>query len=168
MAYYGKDIDRDTFNKMQTATREAPDRMFKEGRIFTESPYNTTFDDLGRYGADRNAFQVLHQLFEVDKSESPNVKDWDFSRYLENLSNSRLEEIFTKTKKGDPSFYNKAGDLLSKVYANDVDQLKLSAYNFYASKGNRGTPIDRSNVSVEAPRGGSTWDRERMLDERSP
>ena len=168
MAYYGKDIDRDTFNEMQRVTSQAPDRMFKEDRVFTESPYNTTFDDLGRYGADRNSFQVLHQLFEVDKAESPNVKDWDFSRYLENLSNSRLEEIFTKTKKGDPSFYNKAGELLSKVYADDVDQLKLSAYNFYASQGKRGTPIDRSNISVKAPTGGSTWDKERMLDERSP
>ena len=168
MAYYGKDIDRDTFNKMQTATREAPDRMFKEGRIFTESPYNTTFDDLGRYGADRNAFQILNQLFEEDKAGSPNIKDWDFGRYVENLSSSRLGELFTESRKGDPAFYSKGGTLLRNVYADDADQLKLSARNFYASKGNRGAPIDRSNVSIEAPRGGKTWDRERMLDERSP
>jgi|TARA_Y100000034_G_C6686749_1_gene302195 hypothetical protein len=169
MAYYGKDIDRETFNKMQTATREAPDRMFKEGRVFTESPYNTTYDDLARYGADRNSFQILQQLFEEDKTKSEHIKDWDFDRYLKNLSNSRLEELFSgEAMEGDPDFYGRAGELLSSTFADDIDQLKLSAYNFYASKGNRGASIDRSNVSVKAPRGGKTWDEERMLDERTP
>jgi len=152
MAYYGKDIDRDTFDEMQRVTREAPDRMFKDDKVFTESPYNTKFDDLGRYGADRNAFQVLQQLFEEDKAESPNIKDWDFRRYLENLSSERLSELFTKSREGDPSFYSRAGELLSKVYADDTDQLKLSARNFYASKGERGASIDRSNISVKAPK----------------
>ena len=156
MAYYGKDIDRDTFNKMQTATREAPDRMFKEDRVFTESPYNTTYDDLARYGADRNSFQILQQLFEEDKTKRESIKDWDFGRYLENLSNSRLEELFSKEpREGDPAFYSKAGDLLRNTYSDDIDQLKLSAYNFYASKGRKGAPIDRSNVSVKAPGAGS-------------
>tara|TARA_Y100000310_G_C20199016_1_gene585994 strand:- start:65 stop:583 length:519 start_codon:yes stop_codon:yes gene_type:complete len=169
MAYYGKDIDRDTFNKMQTATREAPDRMFKEDRVFTESPYNTTYDDLARYGADKHSFQILEQLFEEDKTKNASVKNWDFDRYLENISNSRLEELFLgERREGDPSFYGKAGDLLRDTYADDIDQLKLSAYNFYASKGDRGAQIDRSNVSVKAPRGGKTWDKERMLDERTP
>ena len=167
MAYSGKDIDRDTFNEMQRVTRQAPDRMFKDDKVFTESPYNTTFDDLGRYGADRNSFQILQQLFEEDKAKSPNIKDWDFGRYLENLNSERLSEKFTKSREGDPAFYRKAGDLLSNVYADDTEQLMLSAHNFYASKGKRGALIDRSNISVKAPKGGSTWDKERMIDERS-
>ena len=161
MAYYGKDIDRDTFNEMQRVTRQAPDRMFKDDKVFTESQYNTSFNDLERYVADRNSFQILQQLFEKDKASSPNIKDWDFGRYLENLSSSRLEEVFTKNREDDPSFYRKAEDLLSDVYANDADQLKLSARNFYASKGERGAPIDRSNISVDAPKGGKWFDKDR-------
>ena len=161
MAYYGKDVNRDTFNEMQRVTREAPDKMFKDDKVFTESPYNTTFDDLSRYTADRNSFQILQQLFEKDKASSPSIKDWDFGRYVENLSSSRLEELFTKNREGDPSFYRKAEDLLSDVYASDVDQLKLSARNFYASKGERGAPIDRSNISVDAPKGGKWFDKDR-------
>ena len=159
MAYYGKDIDRDTFNEMQRVTREAPDRMFKDDKVFTESPYNTTFDDLARYNADEDSYQILEQLFEQDKISSPNIKDWDFDRYVENLSSSRLGELFTKSRKDDPGFYHKAGNLLSEVYADDADQLKLSARNFYASKGERGAPIDRSNISVKAPKGGKWYDR---------
>jgi hypothetical protein len=159
MAYYGKDVDRDTFNEMQRVTREAPDKMFKDDKVFTESQYNTSFNDLERYVADRNSFQILQQLFEEDKASSPNIKDWDFGRYVENLSSSRLGELFTKSRKDDPGFYHKAGALLSNVYADDADQLKLSARNFYASKGKRGAPIDKSNISVKAPKGGKWHDR---------
>mgnify|MGYP003152676693 CR=1 FL=1 len=159
MAYYGKDIDRNTFDEMQRVTREAPDRMFKDDKVFTESQYNTSFNDIERYTADRNSFQILQQLFEEDKASSPNIKDWDFGRYVENLSSSRLGELFTKNREGDPKFYRKAQDLLSRVYADDPDQLKLSARNFYASKGERGAPIDRSNISVKAPKGGKWYDR---------
>ena len=159
MAYYGKDIDRDTFDEMQRVTRQAPDRMFKDDKVFTESPYNTALNDLERYVADRNSFQILQQLFEEDKASSPDIKDWDFGRYIENLSSSRLGELFTKSRKDDPGFYHKAGDLLRNVYADDADQLKLSARNFYASKGERGAPIDRSNISVKAPKGGKWYDR---------
>ena len=159
MAYYGKDIDRDIFNEMQRVTREAPDRMFKDDKVFTESPYNTALNDIERYTADRNSFQVLQQLFEEDRASSPDIKDWDFGRYIENLSSSRLSELFTESREGDPSFYSKAGDLLSKVYADDADQLKLSARNFYTSKGERGAPVDRSNISVKAPKGGKWYDR---------
>ena len=35
------EIDDKAFNNMQEGTREAPDRLFKEGRLFTESEYNT-------------------------------------------------------------------------------------------------------------------------------
>ena len=159
MANYGKDIDRDTFNEMQRVTREAPDRMFKDDKVFTESPYNTTFDDLARYNADEDSYQILEKLFEQDKISSPNIKDWDFDRYVENLSSSRLGELFTKSRKDDPGFYHKAGNLLSEVYADDPDQLKLSARNFFASKGKRGASIDRSNISVKAPKGGKWYDR---------
>ena len=155
------EYDNKAFSNMQEATAGASDDMF------TESEYNMNATNKERQDYDSRAYDLLQNLYHEDKAKYSDIKDWDFSRYLENLSNSRLEEIFTKTKKGDPSFYNKAGELLSKVYADDVDQLKLSAYNFYASQGKRGTPIDRSNISVKAPTGGSTWDKERMLDERS-
>ena len=140
------------FNNMQEVTLEAPDKMFKDDRVFTESPYNTTFNIRERHRADSRSFDILHQLFEKDKAESPNIKNWDFGRYVENLSSSRLEELFTKNQKGDPDFYRKGGDLLMDAYSDDADQLKLSAYNFYNTTGKSSNKADRSNISVKAPR----------------
>ena len=143
--------DNLAFNNMQEITAEAPDKMFKDDRVFTESPYNTTFNIRERHRADSRSFDILHQLFEKDKAESPNIKNWDFGRYVENLSSSRLEELFTKNQKGDPDFYRKGGDLLMNAYSDDADQLKLSAYNFYNTTGKSSNRADRSNISVKAP-----------------
>ena len=165
---YMDEIDDRAFNRMQEVTTIAPERMFEDEKVFTESPYNTTFDDLARYNSDRHSFKILQELYDEDKAKSASIQDWDFDRYLKNLKSSRLEEAFLESKEEDPEFYRTAGKLLRDVYADDVEQLKLSAYNFYASKGRMGAPIDRSNVSVKAPTGGDWQDKGRYLDERTP
>ena len=139
------EIDDKAFDNMRRATDRAPDRMFKEGRMFTESEYNTRASTKERLDYDQKAYSFLQDLFQEDRAKRSDIKDWDFDRYLVNLKNSYLEEKFIESKEGDPDFYGEAGLMLRSVYADDVEQLKLSAHNFLAQR------RDKANVSIKAP-----------------
>ena len=139
------EIDDRAFDNMRRATDRAPDKMFNEGRLFTESEYNTRATTKERLGYDQKAYSFLQDLFREDQAKRSDIKDWDFDRYLSNLKSSYLEEKFIESREGDPDFYGKAGDLLRSVYSDDVDQLKLSARNASAQR------RDRANVSIKAP-----------------
>jgi|TARA_Y100000034_G_scaffold97705_1_gene119414 hypothetical protein len=144
------EIDDKAFNNMQEGTREAPDRLFKEGRLFTESEYNTRASTKERLSYDKGAYDILAELYTEDKAEGK-FEDLNFLQFLGTLNNAYLEEKFTHPTKEDPSYYRKAGKLLSDVYGSDPEQLKLSAYNFYASSGDESKRRDRSNISIKAP-----------------
>ena len=153
------EYDNKAFNNMHEATASASDEMF------TESEYNmnATHDERQKY--DVRAYQYLRSLYNEDIEKNPDIKDWDFDRYLANLKNSYLEEKFINSKKGDPDFYGKAGAMLRSVYSDDVDQLKLSARNLSAQISVAETPNfekddyqerakavrARSNISIKAP-----------------
>jgi len=139
------EIDDRAFDNMRRATDRAPDRLFEKGRMFTESEYNTRASTKERLGYDQKAYSFLQDLFQEDRAKRSDIKDWDFDRYLDNLKNSYLEEKFIESRKGDPDFYSKAGEMLRSVYSDDVDQLKLSARNASAQR------RDRANVSIKAP-----------------
>ena len=139
------EIDDKAFDNMRRLTDRAPDRMFKEGRLFTESEYNTRASTKERLGYDQKAYSFLQDLFQEDLVKRSDIKDWDFDRYLVNLKNSYLEEKFIESREGDPDFYGKAGEMLRSVYSDDVDQLKLSARNISTQR------RDRANVSIKAP-----------------
>ena len=139
------EIDDKAFDNMRRATDRAPDRMFKEGRMFTESEYNTRASTKERLDYDQKAYSFLQDLFQEDRAKRSDIKDWDFDRYLVNLKNSYLEEKFIESREGDPDFYGEAGSMLRSVYADDVEQLKLSAHNFLAQR------RDKANVSIKAP-----------------
>ena len=139
------EIDDKAFDNMRRATDRAPDRMFKEGRMFTESEYNTRASTKERLDYDQKAYSFLQDLFQEDRAKRSDIKDWDFDRYLVNLKNSYLEEKFIESREGDPDFYGEAGLMLRSVYADDVEQLKLSAHNFLAQR------RDKANVSIKAP-----------------
>ena len=140
-----EDADNRAFNAMNKVTRSAPDRMFKEGRVFTESVYNTDSTEDERRDYDRKAFSIIHEIFEADKKRNPKLRNWDINRYLSNLNNSYLEDIIMSEDhpleiggKAKPSYAN----LLQDVYEGDVDQLKLSAWNLMKDKPAK----DRSNI----------------------
>jgi hypothetical protein len=139
------EIDDKAFDNMRRATDRAPDRMFKEGRMFTESEYNTRASTKERLDYDQKAYSFLQDLFQEDRAKRSDIKDWDFDRYLVNLKNSYLEEKFIESREGDPDFYGEAGLMLRSVYADDVEQLKLSAHNVLAQR------RDKANVSIKAP-----------------
>ena len=153
------EYDNKAFNNMQEATASTSDDMF------TESEYNTRASTRERLGYDQKAYSFLQDLFQEDQAKRPDIKDWDFDRYLSNLKNSYLEEKFINSKKGDPDFYGKAGAMLRSVYSDDVDQLKLSARNLSAQISVAETPNfekddyqerakavrARSNISIKAP-----------------
>ena len=139
------EIDDKAFDNMRRATDRAPDRMFKEGRMFTESEYNTRASTKERLDYDQKAYSFLQDLFQEDRAKRSDIKDWDFDRYLVNLKNSYLEEKFIESREGDPDFYGEAGSMLRSVYADDVEQLKLSAHNVLAQR------RDKANVSIKAP-----------------
>ena len=139
------EIDDKAFDNMRRATDRAPDRMFKEGRMFTESEYNTRASTKERLDYDQKAYSFLQDLFQEDRAKRSDIKDWDFDRYLVNLKNSYLEEKFIESREGDPDIYGEAGLMLRSVYADDVEQLKLSAHNFLAQR------RDKANVSIKAP-----------------
>tara|TARA_Y100000034_G_scaffold130953_1_gene190634 strand:+ start:601 stop:1080 length:480 start_codon:yes stop_codon:yes gene_type:complete len=143
--------DNAAFNNMQKATAKASDRLFESGRIFSESEYNTNATNKERSSYDEKAYQFLQELYKEDKAESPDIKDWDFGRYLSNLSNSYLEEKFIHARKDDPDYYGKAGEMLRSIYSDDAEQFKLSAYNVYSKDLSKD---DESNVSIKAPREG--------------
>ena len=139
------EIDDKVFDNMRRSTDRAPDRMFKEGRMFTESEYNTRASTKERLDYDQKAYSFLQDLFQEDRAKRSDIKDWDFDRYLVNLKNSYLEEKFIESREGDPDFYGEAGSMLRSVYADDVEQLKLSAHNVLAQR------RDKANVSIKAP-----------------
>jgi len=139
------EIDDRAFDNMRRATDQAPDRLFKEGPIFTESEYNTRATTKERLGYDQKAYSFLQDLFQEDRVKRSDIRDWDFDRYLANLKNSYLEEKFIESREGDPDFYSRAGDMLRSVYSDDVEQLKLSARNVSAQR------RERDNVSIKAP-----------------
>ena len=153
------DIDDRAFNNMKEATASASDKMF------TESEYNINATNKERQDYDTQAYKYLRSLYNEDIEKNPDIKDWDFDRYLSNLKNSYLEEKFINSKEGDPDYYGKAGAMLRSVYSDDVDQLKLSARNVSAQISEAYKPNlekddykerakaarDRSNVSIKAP-----------------
>ena len=139
------EYDNKAFNNMQEATASTSDEMF------TESEYNINATNKERQDYDVKAYSFLQDLFQEDQAKRPDIKDWDFDRYLSNLKNSYLEEKFINSKKGDPAFYGKAGAMLRSVYSDDVDQLKLSARNVSAQMASVSEAKDRSNISIKAP-----------------
>ena len=153
------EYDNKAFNNMKEATASASDKMF------TESEYNINATNKERQDYDSRAYELLQNLFQEDKAKRPDIKDWDFDRYLSNLKNSYLEEKFINSKEGDPDYYGEAGAMLRSVYSDDVGQLKLSARNVSAQISEAYKPNlekddykerakaarDRSNVSIKAP-----------------
>ena len=143
------------FDKMQEATRSAPDRLFKDDRIFTESEYNTMAGTSEKLEYDDRAFSAVWNLWQEDRKRSPNIKDWDFERYLTNLSNEYLE---LKLNPDDPKtdWQADSSDLLRNVFARDVEQLKLSAWNASqpTREGGFESGKDRSNISIKSPGAG--------------
>jgi hypothetical protein len=149
------EYDNKAFNNMQEATAGASDEMF------TESEYNINATNKERKDYDLKAYSFLQDLFQEDQAKRPDIKDWDFDRYLSNLKDSYLEEKFINSKKGDPAFYGKAGSMLRSVYSDDVGQLKLSARNaaqmLPSGRDDESFEVrakrakDRSNISIKAP-----------------
>ena len=150
------EYDNKAFSNMQKATSSASDK------IFTESEYNINASNKERQDYDIKAYKFMQEMFQEDQAKYSEIKDWDFDKYLKNVSSSYLSEKFTHSRKGDPDFYSKAGDMLRSVYSDDVGQLKLSASNVSAQMlppGRDDEPFevrakrarDRSNVSIKAP-----------------
>jgi|TARA_Y100000034_G_scaffold109878_1_gene141562 hypothetical protein len=138
-------IDSKAFDAMNNVTKSAPDTMFKDDRVFTESLYNTQATSEERGGYDRRSYDALREIFKADRKRNPKLKDWGFQRYLKNLKSSYLEEIIMS----EDHPINLSGEmrpsyerLLSTVYEGDVDQLKLSAWNVMQEKPTK----DRSNI----------------------
>ena len=138
------EIDDRAFNNMRRATDRAPDNLFKEGRMFTESEYNTMANTEERLSYDKEAYGVLAELYSEDKAKD-RFSELDFLQFLGTLKNEYIEEKFTYPKETDPRYYSEGGRLLGDIYGGDAEQLKLSAYNFYTDK------RDRANVSIKAP-----------------
>ena len=151
----GKDPDQIAFDSMQEVTNEAPDNLFKGDKIFTESEYNTLAGTYEKEQYDQRALSAVRRLWEQDKKRSPNIKDWDFERYLGNLSNEYLE---LKLNPDDPKtdWQADSSDLLRNVFAKDVEQLKLSAWNASQPirEGGFESGKDRSNISIKSPGAG--------------
>ena len=140
------EYDNKVFNAMENATKS------KASNLFTESEYNVNATHEERMDYDFKAYRLLDKLYTEDKAKRPDIKDWDFDRYLANLKNSYLEEKFINAKKEDPDYYSEAGDMLRSVYSDDVDQLILSAKNFKGDIPSRfGKKRSRENISIKAP-----------------
>ena len=140
------EYDNKAFNAMESATKG------KASNLFTESEYNVNATHEERMDYDFKAYRLLDKLYTEDKAKRPDIKDWDFDRYLANLKNSYLEEKFINAKKEDPDYYSEAGDMLRSVYSDDVDQLILSAKNFKGDIPSRfGKKRSRENISIKAP-----------------
>jgi hypothetical protein len=144
-------LDDTAFDNMQRATRRTPDRMFKEGKLFTESEYNTYATTKERRDYDSRAYSILQDLYAEDKAKD-RFQTFDFPQFLENIDREYLEEKFMHSRKGDPKYYSEAGDLLRDIYGGDTEQLKLSAFNFESKLLSEEAARDRSNVSIKAPR----------------
>ena len=150
------EYDNKAFSAMKEGTSRPSDRLFEGDRMFTESEYNMNATHKERMDYDIKAYKFLHELYQEDKAKNSDIKDWDFNKYLSNLKNSYLEEKFIHNKEGDPDYYSKAGEMLGSVYSDDVEQLKLSAFNVEAQNvtrepGDENIKRERSNVSIKAP-----------------
>jgi len=136
--------DNDVFNKMKDVNRGAPDSMFEEGRLFTESEYNLNASPREKRDYDIMAYKTMQDIFAADKERNPRIKDWEFNRYLKNLHSGYLEEIIQSEDhpiptKGSREMYQ---NLLNDIFAGDVEQLMLSAWNVEG----RDKKVDRSNI----------------------
>ena len=148
------EIDDRAFNSMQRATLGSPDRMFKRGKLFTESEYNTKATQAERLAYDESAYEILSKLYDEDKDvEKGKFDKLTFNQFLGAINDEYLAEKFVRSRKDDPSYYAEGGKLLSDIYEGDVEQLKLSARNFYSNMGAgfNAKRRDRSNVSIKAP-----------------
>ena len=148
------EIDDRAFNSMQRATLGSPDRMFKRGKLFTESEYNTKATQAERLAYDEDAYGILSKLYDEDKDvEGGKFDKLTFNQFLGAINDEYITEKFIHSRKDDPSYYAAGGKLLSDIYEGDVEQLKLSARNFYSNMGAdfNAKRRDRSNVSIKAP-----------------
>ena len=148
------EIDDRAFDNMQEATLGSPDRMFKGGRLFTESEYNTRANQVERLSYDKDAYKILSELYAEDKAgieKQGKFENLTFTQFLGSLKDEYLKEKFTYSKKDDPSYYAKGGKLLEDIYGGDAEQLKLSAHNFYTTKEEESSKRSRSNISIKAP-----------------
>lgn len=59
---YRDEVDDKAFDTMQRATLGSPDRMFKRGKLFTESEYNTRANQAERLAYDEDAYGILSKL----------------------------------------------------------------------------------------------------------
>ena len=149
------EIDDRAFDNMRRATAQAPDKLFEQDRVFTESEYNTRASNKERKQYDAQAYSILQDLYSEDRKKD-RFQTFNFSEYLQNLDRKYLEEKFIKSREDDPEYYSKAGDLVRDIYGGDVEQLKLSAFNIDAQMVPRGPGEDtirgdRANISIKAP-----------------
>ena len=155
---YRDEVDDRAFDNMQRATLGSPDRMFKKGKLFTESEYNTRATQAERLAYDESAYDILSKLYEEDRTNPEWQGKFDklnFKQFLGAINDEYLTEKFVRSRKDDPSYYALGGKLLSDVYEGDVEQLKLSARNFYESTQEEKPSLwgkrSRSNISIKAP-----------------
>ena len=148
---YRDEVDDRAFNNMQRATLGSPDRMFKRGKLFTESEYNTRANQAERLSYDEDAYKVLSELYAEDRDVKGKFDKLTFTQFLGALNDEYLQEKFVYSRKDDPSYYASGGKLLADVYGGDAEQLKLSARNFYESRQEEVPRRSRANVSIKAP-----------------
>ena len=152
---YRDEVDDRAFNNMQRATLGSPDRMFKRGKLFTESEYNTRANQAERLAYDEDAYGILSKLYDEDRDvEGGKFKNLTFSQFLGAINDEYLREKFVYSRKDDPEYYAAGGKLLTDIYEGDTEQLKLSARNFYMSRNEEIPRRTRANVSVKAPEAG--------------
>ena len=146
------EIDDRTFDTMQRATLGSPDRMFKGGKLFTESEYNTRANQAERLAYDEDAYGILSKLYDEDKDvEGGKFDKLTFNQFLGAINDEYLTEKFVRSRKDDPSYYAAGGKLLTDIYEGDVEQLKLSARNFYMSRNEEIPRRSRANIPAKAP-----------------
>ena len=146
------EIDDRAFNTMQEATLGSPDRMFKRGKLFTESEYNTRANQAERLAYDEDAYGILSKLYDEDRDPAKGkFENLTFNQFLGAINDEYLTEKFARSRKDDPSYYAEGGKLLTDIYEGDVEQLKLSARNFYMSRNEETPRRSRANIPAKAP-----------------
>ena len=154
---YRDEIDDKAFDTMQRATLGSPDRMFKRGKLFTESEYNTRANQAERLAYDEDAYGILSKLYDEDRAtieKQGKFENLTFNQFLGAINDEYLREKFVYSRKDDPEYYAAGGKLLTDIYEGDTEQLKLSARNFYMSRDEEIPRRTRANVSVKAPEAG--------------
>ena len=148
---YRDEVDDKAFSNMQRATLGSPDRMFKRGKLFTESEYNTRATQAERLSYDEDAYKILSELYAEDRDVKGKFDKLSFNQFLGALNDEYIQEKFVYSRKDDPGYYAAGGKLLTDVYEGDVEQLKLSASNFYRSRQEEIPRRSDANVSIKAP-----------------